>query len=76
MITFTTANSYQEVSSNFDMDALLLLQPIRNKKSHQAYDLRKAIGKWALPIAMDLSKNNGPTSGTHLTIQSDYIYYS
>ena len=56
------------------MDALLLLQPIWNKKSHQTYDLRKAIGKWALPIAMDLSKNNGPTSETHLTIQSDFPY--
>ena len=65
-LTIQSEFPYQETLTN--MDALLLLQPIRNKKSH---DLRKAVGKWALPIAIDLSKNNYPTSGTHLTIQSE-----
>ena len=42
-LTIQSEFPYQETLTN--MDALLLLQPIRNKKSRQTYDLRKAIGK-------------------------------
>ena len=76
-----TSGTHLTIQSEFpcqekltNMDALLLLQPIWNKKSRQTYDLRKAVGKWALPIAIDLSKNNYPTSWTHLTIQSEFLY--
>ena len=42
-LTIQSEFPYQEKLTN--MDALLLLQPIRNKKSRQTYDLRKAVRK-------------------------------
>ena len=53
-LTIQSEYPYQKTLTN--MDALQLLQPRQNNKSHQT---------------SDLSKNNGPPSETHLTIQSD-----